>query len=111
MAFDFPSSPTFGQTFTPPGGPTYTWNGYGWGVGSSSAPLAAEYITSTVDATLTAERVLTDTATVTWDRTTAGQIKANAAGGGGASISISDTPPGSPTAGSMWWESDTGTLW
>jgi hypothetical protein len=32
-------------------------------------------------------------------------------GGGGASITISDTPPGSPTAGAMWWESDTGTLW
>jgi hypothetical protein len=80
--------------------------------GGGGAPVGAEYITSTADATLTSERVLTDTATVTWDRTTAGQIKANAAGGGGgASISISDTPPGSPTAGSMWWESDTGTLW
>src|SRR4029077_13511856 len=30
------------------------------------------------------ERVLTDTATVTWDRTTAGQIKANTVGGGGS---------------------------
>lgn len=45
------------------------------------APTDAEYITSTTHATLSAERVLTDTATVTWDRTTAGQIKANAAGG------------------------------
>jgi hypothetical protein len=44
------------------------------------APVGAEYITSTANATLTAERVLTDTATVTWDRATAGQIKANAAG-------------------------------
>ena len=33
--------------------------------------------------TLSAERVLTDTATVTWDRTTPGQIKATAAGVGG----------------------------
>jgi hypothetical protein len=32
-------------------------------------------------------------------------------GGSGASITISDTPPGAPTAGSMWWESDTGRLW
>jgi hypothetical protein len=77
---------------------------------TSGAPVGAEYITSTSDATLTSERVLTDTATVTWDRTTAGQIKANAAGGG-TSTTISDTPPGSPTAGSLWWESDTGTLW
>jgi hypothetical protein len=51
---------------------------------TSGAPVGAEYITSTADATLTSERVLTDTATVTWDRTTAGQIKANAAGGGTA---------------------------
>ena len=49
---------------------------------SAGAPVGAEYITSTADATLTSERVLTDTATVTWDRTTAGQIKANVAGGG-----------------------------
>lgn len=52
----------------------------------AAAPVGAEYITSTSDATLTAERVLTDTATVTWDRTTAGQIKANAAGGGGSAV-------------------------
>lgn len=32
-------------------------------------------------------------------------------GGGGTSVTISDTPPGSPTAGSMWWESDTGILY
>jgi len=48
---------------------------------TSGAPVGAEYITSTADATLTSERVLTDTATVTWDRTTTGQIKANAVGG------------------------------
>jgi hypothetical protein len=54
----------------------------------AKAPLAAEYITSTADATLTAERVLTDTATVTWDRTTAGQIKANASVGGGSGVTV-----------------------
>lgn len=47
--------------------------------GGGGAPTDADYITSTTNATLTAERVLTDTATITWDRTTAGQIKANAA--------------------------------
>jgi len=30
MAFDFPSSPSVGQQFTPAGGPPYTWNGYAW---------------------------------------------------------------------------------
>jgi hypothetical protein len=52
--------------------------------GGGGAPIGAEYITSSADATLTAERVLTDTATVTWDRATAGQIKANAVGGSGS---------------------------
>jgi hypothetical protein len=166
------------------------------GGGGGGAPVGAEYITSTADATLTAERVLTDTATITWDRTTPGQIKASTAAGGGnvsnsgtptagqygkwvtataiqgvspatvlsdigaqpidadltaiaalggtntiyyrsaantwspvnvstglafaggnltatssGGTTIADTPPGSPTNGSMWWESDTGTLW
>jgi hypothetical protein len=31
-------------------------------------------------------------------------------GSGGASLTISDTPPGSPTAGAMWWNSVLGTL-
>jgi hypothetical protein len=43
----------------------------------------------------------------TWD----GSKWVSAGGVGGSSITISDTPPGSPTAGSMWWESDTGILW
>jgi hypothetical protein len=33
------------------------------------------------------------------------------AAGGGASISISDTPPGSPTAGALWWDSVGGQLY
>ena len=32
-------------------------------------------------------------------------------GGGGAGVTISDTPPASPTSGQLWWESDTGKLW
>lgn len=31
--------------------------------------------------------------------------------GGGGGVAVSDTPPASPTPGSLWWESDTGTLW
>lgn len=61
---------------------------------SSFAPIGSEYITSVSDATLTAERVLTDTATITWDRSTAGQIKATSVAGGG-NVSTS----GSPTVG------------
>jgi hypothetical protein len=34
-----------------------------------------------------------------------------ASGGGGASISISDTPPANPTLGAMWWDSVGGQLY
>lgn len=30
MSWDFPASPTTGQTFSPQAGTTYTWNGYAW---------------------------------------------------------------------------------
>jgi hypothetical protein len=33
------------------------------------------------------------------------------AAAGGTSVTISDTPPGSPTVGNLWWESDTGNLY
>lgn len=41
--------------------------------GTTAAPSSAEYITSAVNAALSAERVLTDSATVAWDFTTPGQ--------------------------------------
>lgn len=47
-----------------------------------AAPVDASYLVGSADATLTGERVVTDTATVTWDLTTPGQAKANAAAGG-----------------------------
>jgi hypothetical protein len=58
---------------------------------NTGAPVAAEYVTSTADAALTNERVLTDSASITWDRTVAGQIKANSSAGGG-NVSNSGTP-------------------
>jgi hypothetical protein len=75
--------------------------------GSAGAPVGAEYITSTANATLTAERVLTDTATVTWDRATAGQIKANAAGGG----SITAPTRTVLTSGTGTYTTPTGATW
>lgn len=63
--------------------------------GGGGAPTSAEYITGSADATLTNERVLTNTATVTWDLSTAGQAKANATGFGNVSSS------GTITAGYM----------
>ena len=54
MAFDFPNSPTNGQTFTPAGGPTYTYDSAGtkWTVGQISAtvPISTGSYTPTVSA-------------------------------------------------------------
>jgi hypothetical protein len=47
------------------------------GEGASGAPTDAEYIVKATSAGLSAERVLTDTATVTWDYATGGQAKAS----------------------------------
>jgi hypothetical protein len=63
---------------------------------SAVPPIGAEYITSAADATLTAERALTDSATVTWDRSVAGQIKANASAGAGGGGNVNNT--GTPVA-------------
>lgn len=57
----------------------------------AGAPTSAQYITAAADPTLTAERVLTNTATITWDFSTAGQAKASTTGGGG-NVSNSGTP-------------------
>lgn len=51
----------------------------------------AEYIVSVSHTGLSAERVLTDTASIVWDRSTPGQIKATAAAGGG-NVSSVGTP-------------------
>ena len=56
MAFDFPSSPTVGQTFTPLAGVTYTWNGYAWDL--TSGPFQP------LDGDLTAIAALTGTNTI-----------------------------------------------
>ena len=48
----------------------------------------------------------------TWDAATgAWKLTTSSGSGGGGSITISDTPPASPTPGSLWWESDTGILY
>ncbi|MFY9345588.1 MAG: hypothetical protein WAT39_24065 [Planctomycetota bacterium] len=44
---------------------------------AAKAPVDADYLVRTANGTLTAERAVTDTATVAWDWATAGQAKAN----------------------------------
>lgn len=45
--------------------------------GGGGAPTDAQYLVAQAHAGLSAERVLTNTATVVWDTATAGQVKAN----------------------------------
>lgn len=47
------------------------------GGGGGGAPTSAEYIVGAASAGLSAERVVTNTATITWDLATSGQAKAN----------------------------------
>ncbi len=44
----------------------------------------------------------------TWSAATGAWLPSSTVGSG---IIVSDTPPASPTAGALWWESDTGTLY
>lgn len=68
MGFNFPASPSVGQTYTPGTGlPVYRWDGEKW---RSLVAIAAT-----------------------------------------ASALISDTVPGAPVDGMLWWESDTGMLY
>ena len=47
---------------------------------------------------------------LTWDGSNWGPAAPTGGSGGGANVTISDTAPGSPSAGDLWWESDTGRL-
>jgi len=76
-----PVTPPFRRAFDASQSPLAARNALGiTGTGGSGggAPPGAEYIVAVDDPTLTNDRVLTNTATVTWDLATAGQVKANA---------------------------------
>ena len=46
--------------------------------GGGGAPTTADYLVKTANGSLSAERVVTDTSTITWDWGTSGQAKASA---------------------------------
>lgn len=84
---DLPASGSFpGQfAYTEDTDSVYAWDGTSWDlVGPASptgfAPDSADYLVKTANGSLSAERVVTDTATITWDWGTAGQAKANFVG-------------------------------
>ena len=93
------------------------WNtAYGWGNHASVG-----YITSY---TVTASDLNSISVTALSDVNTAGAsvndvlkwtgsawtAQAESGGGGGANVTISDTAPGGPSTGDLWWESDKGRL-
>lgn len=49
--FDFPNSPTLGQTYTPSGGPTYVWNNTAWVVLSPGSSYSTTIFTATAGQT------------------------------------------------------------
>ncbi|NBV19944.1 hypothetical protein [Janthinobacterium sp.] len=61
------------------------------GGGGGGAPTTADYLVRTANGSLSAERVVTDTATITWDWSTAGQAKASAVLGSGGALAYADT--------------------
>jgi hypothetical protein len=58
---------------------------------AGGAPSSSQYVVAASDVSLTGGRVLTNTATITWDFATAGQAKANSSVGGG-NVSNAGTP-------------------
>lgn len=51
MAFDFPSSPTLGQSYQVTGGPTYVWNGTAWQVLTPGSRFNRQVYTATAGQT------------------------------------------------------------
>jgi hypothetical protein len=60
--------------------------------------------------TLTGALTLSGAPTVDLHAATKKYVDDNVGGGGGASVTVSDTAPSSPSPGDLWWESDTGLL-
>ena len=85
------------------------WNtAYGWGDHASAGYLTSQAsvaLNDVTDVTITSPsngQVLTYNGSA-W-------VNSAPSGGGGASVTVSDTAPGSASPGDLWWESDTGRL-
>ena len=84
------------------------WNSaYGWGDHSGAGYLTTVALNSISDVTITAP----STNDVLTYNGSGWVNSAPTGGGGGANVTISDTiPAGTPSAGDLWWESDSGRL-
>jgi len=95
-----PTGPAGADSTVPgPPGPT--------GATGPAGPTGPAGAGASIATTTVAGIVKPDGTTITVDGT--GKIVAVSSGGGAATY-VGDTPPASPTAGQLWWKSNTGTL-
>ena len=124
MATDFPNSPANGATHTF-GGNTYTYNSTigawtgpaaGSGGGGASVTVSETAPSSPAEGDLWFDPSVLKTFVYYNDGTANQWVQNNptgggASGGGGASVTASDTAPSSPSAGDLWYKSDTNALY
>jgi hypothetical protein len=91
-------------------GQVIKWNGSSWAPGTDNttgggtpAPVDGEYVTFSTNATLTAERVLTSTSTITTDTGTAGEFRLNVKG---VPTILQANLPGTCSKGEIWHSTD-----
>jgi hypothetical protein len=88
MAQNFPNSPSTGTSYTV-NSETWTYNGTGWIRATSITTLPGQSGNS-------GKYLTTNGTTISW---------ATVSGGGGSSVSISDSQPSSPQTGNIWFNS------
>lgn len=121
MATDFPNSPANGATHTF-GGTVYTYStSVGAWTAGSSAGGASVTVSETAPSSPAEGDLWFDPSVlktfVYYNDGTANQWVQNnptgsgGSGGGGASVTASDTAPSSPSAGDLWYKSDTNALY
>lgn len=122
MATDFPNSPANGATHTF-GGTTYTYSTSvgAWTAGSSAGGGASVTVSETAPVSPAEGDLWFDPSVlktfVYYNDGTANQwVQSNPTGSGGsgsagASVTASDTAPSSPSAGDLWYKSDTNGLY
>ncbi len=81
---------------------------YGWGDHGAAGYLTSVALNGVSDVTITSPQT---NDVLTYNGSGWVNSAPTGGGGGGANVTISDTiPAGSPSAGDLWWESDTGRL-
>jgi hypothetical protein len=122
MTTNFPNSPSNGDTHTF-GGATYTysssmgaWTGPSTTAGGASVTVSETAPSSPSEGDLWFDPSVLKTFVYYNDGTANQWVQSNptgsgGSGGGGASVTASDTAPTSPSAGDLWFKSDTGALY